>query len=655
MSAATNILYHGHPDALPEPIALRAGPLTLVFEQGDVRQIRYGTQEVVQRVYAAVRDHNWGTVPMVMRDLRIERADASFQISYTAEHCAGAVHFRWQATIQGDTQGSIRFTMDGTAQRSFLRNRIGLCVLHPMHACAGISCTIEHTDGQIEQTRFPAQIAPHQPFLDVRALRYTVAPGCIAEVRCMGDTFETEDQRNWSDASFKTYSTPLSLPFPVEIAAGTVVRQEVLLTLEQAPGAMPDASDSRVPLSIRPGGGALRLLDAPVIGRLPGIGACLPGRGPSLTAREVGRLKTLQLASLRIDLALSEPNYPFILHRAVMDSDAIGAPLDIALFLSGNAAAELKRFRMQVEQVRPWVRSWLIFGCESKTTPPGLVALARDALAEFEPAARFGSGTNYYFTEFNRARPTPAEGDLVCYSLNPQVHAFDLRSLSENLEAQPAMVASARALSNARPVHIGPVTLRPRGNPDATGGDTALPGQLPQGVDPRQMSLFGAVWTLGSLARLAESDAASVTFYETIGWRGILETAAGSPLPILFPSVPGSVFPLYHVLADVGAYAGGELLALEIRDRSRTDALALRQADRIRLLVSNPTPQAQSVVLQGLADTVRLRCLDETTAPAAMREPEAFRAAAGTLLQTQDGKLTLELLPFAVLCLDMAV
>ena len=38
-----------------------------------------------------------------------------------------------------------------------------------------------------------------------------------------GETFETEDQRNWSDASFKTYGTPLHLPFPVEVEEGTRV------------------------------------------------------------------------------------------------------------------------------------------------------------------------------------------------------------------------------------------------------------------------------------------------------------------------------------------------------------------------------------------------------------------------------------------------
>jgi hypothetical protein len=32
--------------------------------------------------------------------------------------------------------------------------------------------------------------------------------------RMEGDTYETEDQRNWTDASYKTYVRPLPCPGP---------------------------------------------------------------------------------------------------------------------------------------------------------------------------------------------------------------------------------------------------------------------------------------------------------------------------------------------------------------------------------------------------------------------------------------------------------
>jgi hypothetical protein len=45
-----------------------------------------------------------------------------------------------------------------------------------------------------------------------------------------GDIFETEDQRNWSDSSYKTYSTPLHLPFPALVMEGETMQQQVVVT-----------------------------------------------------------------------------------------------------------------------------------------------------------------------------------------------------------------------------------------------------------------------------------------------------------------------------------------------------------------------------------------------------------------------------------------
>ena len=42
-----------------------------------------------------------------------------------------------------------------------------------------------------------------------------------------GDTFEMEDHRNWTDASFKTYVRPLALPWPYTPPAGQAVSQSV--------------------------------------------------------------------------------------------------------------------------------------------------------------------------------------------------------------------------------------------------------------------------------------------------------------------------------------------------------------------------------------------------------------------------------------------
>src|SRR5207244_12399512 len=57
-----------------------------------------------------------------------------------------------------------------------------------------------------------------------------------------------------------------------------------------------------------------------------------------------------------------------------------------------------------------------------------------------------------------------------------------------------------------------------------------------------------------SAKHLAEAGADSVTYFETAGWRGVLERADGPPDPDRFSSRPGAAFPLYHVLADLGEW-----------------------------------------------------------------------------------------------------
>ena len=79
----------------------------------------------------------------------------------------------------------------------------------------------------------------------MRAISHEVVPGLMAEVRFEGETFEMEDQRNWTDASYKTYCTPLSLPYPVEVKEGTA--GEHVRLQEVAYGWLPSQGDENGP------------------------------------------------------------------------------------------------------------------------------------------------------------------------------------------------------------------------------------------------------------------------------------------------------------------------------------------------------------------------------------------------------------------------
>lgn len=622
---------------------LCAGPLRMRFENGDLRYIKWGEREILRRVYAAVRDRNWETIPAQISNLKCEAQAAAFRISYYATHREREIDFVWRGEITGDAAGTIRFTFDGEARATFLRNRIGFCVLHPAEL-AGQPCRARYANGSEYATAFPELVAAEQPVRalhDLSGITHEVAPGLWAEVTFSGDLFEMEDQRNWIDASYKTFCTPLRLPFPLEISAGTRIKQSVELRLHGSPSTV-SAESAQVNQADQ----GIRLSRTEQRFALPPLGL---GLGPHpLSAREIERLAKLKPAHLRADVKLAEASVEELLARAHLTSQQLQAPLEMALFLSENAEAELQSLVNWLRRQQPRVARWLIFDTGAKSSGARSLQLARQCLREF--GAPIGGGTNADFYQLNQFRPPADLMDFVAFSMNPQTHAFDDTSLVETLTAIPEPVRSARRYFNHLPVVISPVTLKPRFNAVATeAGSAPAPDQLPQQVDVRQLSLFGAAWTLGAVKRLAESEATSITCFETTGWRGMMETEAGSPLPQQFPSLPGTVFPLYHVLADVAEFEGGRMIGVQSGDALKVEAILLERGQQQSLLLANLTPEMQTATMDGINQVSKLRRLHGQNAEAAMCKPETFRRQFDPIRLSSS---KIELSPFEIVRLD---
>jgi hypothetical protein len=620
----------------------------MIFETRNafLRYIRLDDREILRGIYVAVRDRNWGTVAPKIFNLKTEIDGASFQLHFDVECKEGDIDFRWQGGITGSEQGSVEFSMNGTARSPFKRNRLGFAVLHPIRECAGQPCKVEKVDGTSEEGVFPRFVSPQQPFKDMRAISHQVVSGVTARVAFEGEIFEMEDQRNWTDASYKTYCTPLSLPYPVEVPLGTRVTQMVKLRLD---GWIPSKQHARGNFP------QVRLTSGVTALPVPLIGLGVASHGEPLTRREKERLKALNLSHLRVDLKLAEDSYKPMLKRATAEAKDLSVSLEMALFLSDSAEAELKGLLKEITGSKPWVSSWLIFQTKEKSTQESAVRLARHILSSYDPKAKFGAGTNAYFAEFNRGRPPVEALDLASYSINPQVHAYDNATLVETLDAQRDTAESARHFVGKLPLAISPITLRPRFNPNATGTQVEAPPEaLPSQVDARQMSLFGGVWTLASIKNLGASGASSLTYYETSGWRGVMEREAGCALPRQFRSIAGAVFPLYHVLADLGEFKSGYLLPCTSSDALSVEGLVLQKGNRSCLLLANLGPKLQQVTIidSKLGEYVRVKRLDESSAEEAMRSPELFRGKPGLLQQVAGNQIEISLLPYATVRLD---
>src|SRR5687768_8524629 len=220
----------GTEEPVIQPRLLRAGQLTAELDGGNLRHIRVGGVEVMRAISFIVRDKDWGTYNPIITDLKIEETPDRFSVTYNAVAKDSRQEFRYRAVIEG-TADRIAFRGIGEAVTDFLTNRTGFVVLHPIQGVAGEAVEIEHVDGRVVNGRFPALIDPVQPMMDLRALTHEAAPGLRVTCRMEGDTFEMEDQRNWTDASYKTYVRPLALPWPYTLAAGTRVEQAVTLSI----------------------------------------------------------------------------------------------------------------------------------------------------------------------------------------------------------------------------------------------------------------------------------------------------------------------------------------------------------------------------------------------------------------------------------------
>jgi hypothetical protein len=255
-----------------------------------------------------------------------------------------------------------------------------------------------------------------------------------------------------------------------------------------------------------------------------------------------------------------------------------------------------------------------------------LVELIREALGL--PGVPVAGGTDMYFCELNRTRPQVEAMDGVFWSMNPQVHAFDDASVVETPEAQGEQVRTARDFADRGQIFVGPVTLKRRYNVNATVAEEHAASKLPDSVDPRQASLLGAAWTLASAKHLSEQGAAAITYFETVGWRGVIQGDGDPPLPDQFPARSGQAFPLAHVLADICELRGWEVLGCECTRPLEAAGLAARGPDgQIVALIANLTPRSARVDLAGTAGRGLVRRLNEDAAESAMFEPERFRGA----------------------------
>lgn len=634
-----NVLYYGNQQPLPKQTLLTAGPLRMVYENGALRYLKLGDREVLRMIYVALRDENWGTYTPYIEHEKITAKENSFQVSYQCHYQlpSGEKLFTWQCTINGEENGKVTFTMDGKALTEFKKNRLGFCVLHPIEECAGKTCQLTHTDGKKSAIKFPVSISPHQPATHIQAMNWEPVAGCQATVRFMGDAFEMEDQRNWSDASYKTYCTPQDgRPAPVTLREGDKVSQSVTISLS---GNVPEINSfNATPLTFAVQKGN------PV--KLPSIGLGQSTTITELSPATIGQIKSLGIGHYRTEINLFRDDWQNTWQRAVKESRQIGCPLEVALHVGEQPAEQLAAFVQAAQQYPATIQSIAIFRQGASATSAELIKTVLPELRKHFSNTKVGGGTLSNFTELNRQR-TPTNGlDFLTYAVNPQIHAFDNGTMTENNATQPYVVASVKQFSDV-PVHLSPVTLKSRPSPAAK----PVAGQIPPGVDARQPSLFGAAWTLGNLKYVAEANVASVTYFETAGLRGVVQGESPAAFPE-FTAPSGSVFPVYFVMQSVLSLPNAQVLPGSSSEPLQVEGLALTNGNQQRIILANQTPQEREIRVEATVQQGTLKTLDETNATEFMQNPSTFLQQPAAPVAATQGYFAIRLKPYGIAVLE---
>jgi len=625
-SSAIALCGTGQPD-VPGRI-LTAGPLSVEFDNGQLRYLKVNGVEVLRAIGFLIRDKDWGTATPAISNLKIGQRSDGFSVSFHADIRVGDQQLAYDAKIEGTKDGGLEFTGTALPKTEFLTARTGFVVLHPLKGVAGHPVDIEHVDGRKVKSKFPELVNPIQPVLDIRALTHEVLPGLKATVRMEGDTFEMEDHRNWTDASFKTYVRPLSRPWPYTLKAGEAVTQSIKVTLSgPASGGSKAAAGNGVEIK----------LGAVSRDSLQPLGLGMPAEEIDHAIAQLGLLKRVAPRFLicHIDPRKKHGLKELYGYRVLSEATGADVALEVVIESVDQFKQELARLAGMVRQSGIRLSSIAVVPAgDLKSVLPGgprppapkledLYAATRDAF----PGIRLGGGMFSFFTELNRKHPPAKLLDFVVNTTCPIVHAADDRSVMETLEALPYQVTTARSYIGKTDYAIGPSGIGCRDNPHGATW-TPNPDNLRvclTKLEPRQRGLFAAAWTLGYVATLARTGIQAISFGAPTGPLGIIHRKSDHKQPWYDQLSGPAVFPAYHVISGLTRNSGQKLVAAESSDSAKVRALACKGKGGTTLWLANLTAQTQSVKLSGAKGAIFGTTLDEDSFVKAATDPQGFQ------------------------------
>ena len=396
----------------------------------------------------------------------------------------------------------------------------------------------------VTQGLFPASsemhfVAPDQRFIKALSI---------------GKVLEAEDQRNWTDNTYKIYSGSLSEPRPFTTSLGSIWTQSINFEV-----GVPNSKESD-----------LAKIMVQEIEALPSIGVQF-NTEPLLSPDD------LEKAFVLLDIDHLRINAESLTSQKIATTAASGLILEAALLSSNNGGA----LQSEVEELshRVPAGSRLLIHREGRGIVEAADLPKNNSLSSYIP------GTDAYLVDLHREEFN--FGDSVSYSMAPTVHSFDTETIFKTIPTQRESIEFAQK-NFAPQVFISPITFSTRGNPETGHSVDKRINFASPDMALHIRTIEGAAWTLGSIFSLASASAFSGSWHELFGEDGLIYSLSGS---IKFS-------PTFHAISALGAHHSHEITIATNLDNSW---VAFENREMKTILIASLRPWTLEITAKVLA------------------------------------------------------
>jgi hypothetical protein len=585
----------------PDTQRVEHAGFTVDIARAAIRNVTYQGAQMIDLLYTAIRPWDWSTLDPDEHNEVVEISGENCLVTIT-DLFAGSMQGKTVLTLQPNGKFSIDYQLTGLGK--FEIQRWGVCFC--LHTGDWMGSTVSASgntysllkeispqrviDG-VTQGLFPASNGMHFIAPDKRELK----------VVSTGKVLEAEDQRNWTDNTYKIYSGSLAEPRPFVLEKGFTWEQRVEFQVTAPAGAIPDGSK----------------IIAKEIASLPRIG--LQFNTDSLLPSD-----DLEKALYILDIDHIRVNEESLTSQKIAIISKSGLALETAL-LSSNTGAELAR---EVDHLSARVPA----GSRLLIHRQGRQIVQASDLPKNETLNSYIPGSDAYLVDLHRKKFE--FGNAVSYSMVPTVHSSDPETIFKTLYTQKESIEFAQKFV-APQVSISPITFSTRGNPE-TGHLRENRANFAQPEMAAQIkNLSAAAWTLGSVFALASAGAYSGTWHELFGEFGVVYSQDAA---IKFS-------PTFHALSALGAHHAHEITIATSLDSSW---VAFEDRESRKMVVASQRPWVVEITPKVLAGYKSIQSLHADECEKASQIMDWWSYAE---INPLIGDLPLSITPFEILLL----